>query len=58
VGIVVAGTFVALAPNLTRTAARQRQEDAALRAGVGPGTDEAAREASREAGAPAGVGHA
>ena len=27
VGIVVVGTFVALAPNMTRTAVRQRQED-------------------------------
>jgi len=29
VAIVVAGTFVALLPNLTRTAVRQRQEEAA-----------------------------
>jgi cytochrome c-type biogenesis protein CcmF len=33
VGIVVVGTFIALAPNLTRSMARQRQEDLA---GVGP----------------------
>jgi cytochrome c-type biogenesis protein CcmF len=33
VGIVVVGTFIALVPNLTRTAVRQRQEDLV---GVGP----------------------
>jgi cytochrome c-type biogenesis protein CcmF len=35
VGIVVVGTFVALVPNLTRTPARARQEDA-VAAGLAP----------------------
>jgi cytochrome c-type biogenesis protein CcmF len=37
VGIVVVGTFIALTPNMTRTPARARQEDA-VAAGLPPGS--------------------